>query len=222
MTAKRRATVALAFEHAAGARALFDVVVGSDDTERHKPDPDRSSTRSTRSSAEPATPPTSATRRSTSARRRRRACTPSPSRGAGSTREERLRGRGAGRASCTRRRSSLMPSEHDGAAPRRRAARARSTTTSTATTSSTSPRSRTPSYDRLFDELKRAGGGAPGARDRRLADAARRSAAVGALPQGRHVAPMGSLEKVTTDEALLQVGATTSASGSTRTSRSPT
>jgi pyrophosphatase PpaX len=39
VTAKRRATVALAFatvpiEH------LFDVVVGSDDTERHKPEPD--------------------------------------------------------------------------------------------------------------------------------------------------------------------------------------
>jgi pyrophosphatase PpaX len=39
VTAKRRATVALAFETVA-IEHLFDVVVGSDDTERHKPDPD--------------------------------------------------------------------------------------------------------------------------------------------------------------------------------------
>lgn len=39
VTAKRRQTVALAFEHVP-IEHLFDVVVGSDDTERHKPDPD--------------------------------------------------------------------------------------------------------------------------------------------------------------------------------------
>lgn len=39
VTAKRRATVSLAFEHVP-IEHLFDVVVGSDDTERHKPDPD--------------------------------------------------------------------------------------------------------------------------------------------------------------------------------------
>ena len=39
VTAKRRQTVALAFEHVS-IEHLFDVVVGSDDTERHKPDPD--------------------------------------------------------------------------------------------------------------------------------------------------------------------------------------
>ena len=39
VTAKRRATVALAFDTVA-IEHLFDVVVGSDDTERHKPDPD--------------------------------------------------------------------------------------------------------------------------------------------------------------------------------------
>jgi pyrophosphatase PpaX len=38
VTAKRRATVALAFE-TVPIEHLFDVVVGSDDTERHKPDP---------------------------------------------------------------------------------------------------------------------------------------------------------------------------------------
>jgi pyrophosphatase PpaX len=39
VTAKRRQTVALAFEHVP-IEHRFDVVVGSDDTERHKPDPD--------------------------------------------------------------------------------------------------------------------------------------------------------------------------------------
>ncbi len=39
VTAKRRTTVALAFEHVP-IEHLFDVVVGSDDTERHKPAPD--------------------------------------------------------------------------------------------------------------------------------------------------------------------------------------
>ena len=39
VTAKRRQTVALAFE-TVPIEHLFDLVVGSDDTERHKPDPD--------------------------------------------------------------------------------------------------------------------------------------------------------------------------------------
>ena len=38
VTAKRRQTVALAFEHVP-IEHLFDVVVGSEETERHKPDP---------------------------------------------------------------------------------------------------------------------------------------------------------------------------------------
>jgi pyrophosphatase PpaX len=39
VTAKRRATVALAFERLPGLEDLFDVVVGAEDTEQHKPDP---------------------------------------------------------------------------------------------------------------------------------------------------------------------------------------
>ena len=39
VTAKRRITVELAFEHVPFAH-LFDVVVGGDETERHKPDPE--------------------------------------------------------------------------------------------------------------------------------------------------------------------------------------
>ena len=40
MTAKRRATVALAFEALPDLEPLFDVVVGAEDTSRHKPEPD--------------------------------------------------------------------------------------------------------------------------------------------------------------------------------------
>jgi len=40
VTAKRRATVALAFERFPVLEELTDVLVGADDTERHKPDPD--------------------------------------------------------------------------------------------------------------------------------------------------------------------------------------
>ena len=40
VTAKRRTTVQLAFDALPGLEDWFDVVVGSEDTERHKPDPD--------------------------------------------------------------------------------------------------------------------------------------------------------------------------------------
>ena len=40
VTAKRVATVELAFERLPLLRELTDVLVGADDTERHKPDPD--------------------------------------------------------------------------------------------------------------------------------------------------------------------------------------
>ena len=85
VTAKRRVTVELAFaqlplEH------LFETVVGGDETERPQ-------ARSRAAAARPraprreraATPPTSATRRSTCRLRRRRACTRSASAGAAST-----------------------------------------------------------------------------------------------------------------------------------------
>jgi pyrophosphatase PpaX len=39
VTAKRRTTVQLAFDRLPGLESNFDVVIGSDDTERHKPDP---------------------------------------------------------------------------------------------------------------------------------------------------------------------------------------
>ena len=40
VTAKRRATVELAFDRFPALRELSEVLIGSDDTERHKPDPD--------------------------------------------------------------------------------------------------------------------------------------------------------------------------------------
>jgi pyrophosphatase PpaX len=40
VTAKRRATVQLAFDRLSGLEDNFDVVIGAEDTERHKPDPD--------------------------------------------------------------------------------------------------------------------------------------------------------------------------------------
>ena len=40
VTAKRRATVGLAFDRLPGLEEYFDVLIGAEDTERHKPDPD--------------------------------------------------------------------------------------------------------------------------------------------------------------------------------------
>jgi pyrophosphatase PpaX len=40
VTAKRRATVQLAFDRLPGLEANFEVVIGAEDTERHKPEPD--------------------------------------------------------------------------------------------------------------------------------------------------------------------------------------
>ena len=40
VTAKRHATVRLAFDRLPGLESNFDVVIGSDDTRRHKPDPE--------------------------------------------------------------------------------------------------------------------------------------------------------------------------------------
>ena len=82
-------------------RELTEVLVGAEDTERHKPDPDpllealaarrRARTR----------PPTSATRRSTSGPARRRARSPSPSAGAASTRTSGSSPRSPTRSSTT-------------------------------------------------------------------------------------------------------------------------
>jgi pyrophosphatase PpaX len=72
VTAKWRSTVQLAFDRLPIER-FFDIVVGGDETDRHKPDPDPLLL----ALAAPTTRRMSATRRSTSARRKRPACTQS-------------------------------------------------------------------------------------------------------------------------------------------------
>ena len=57
-------------------------------------------------------------------------------------------------------------------------------------------------YDMLYDELKALEEAHPGARHAGLADTARRRRAGGGVHEGRAPLPMGSLEKVTTAEAL--------------------
>jgi pyrophosphatase PpaX len=81
VTAKRRETVALAFSYLPLER-FFDVVVGSDDTERHKPDPAPLVHALELLGAAATTRSTSATRPSTSAPPRAPECTRSRSRGA--------------------------------------------------------------------------------------------------------------------------------------------
>ena len=115
------------------------------------------------------------------------------------------RARSSPTRSSTPRRSCLASSE-DGHARRPSCARC-STTTATATTSSTSPEVSDAEYDRLFDELVEL--------ERELPDgeipADSPTRRVGAPPSERflkvdHLSPMGSLDKVTTDEAVAQVG----------------
>ena len=147
MTAKRRATVDLAFARLPLAH-LFDVVVGGDETERHKPDP-----------APLQLAPRAARRRAGgrrlrrrlalrhAGRARRRASTPSASPGAASTT---VRRSPTPTSSSTPPRSFLPSSE-----PRARAASSVSSSTagSTSTTCSTSRRSPTRRTTARYDEL---------------------------------------------------------------------
>ena len=85
VTAKRRATVDLAFDRIP-IEHLFETVVGGDETTEHKPHPAPLLLALERIGADArATPCTSATRRSTCRRRRRAACSRSASAGAAST-----------------------------------------------------------------------------------------------------------------------------------------
>ena len=77
VTAKRRATVELAFARVPLAH-FFETVVGGDETERHKPDPEPLLLALERMGASPTRRRTSATRRSTCGLRRPPACTRSP------------------------------------------------------------------------------------------------------------------------------------------------
>ena len=113
------------------------------------------------------------------------------------------RGGGAGRARRHGGGAPCRPLRRRRAA-RRGAARAARTTTSTATTSSTSRRSPTPSTTGSSTSW-----GSSRSEHPELATDDSPTQRVGAPPSDRfrkveHLAPMGSLEKVTTDEALLK------------------
>ena len=202
VTAKRRATVELAFSYLPLER-FFDVVVGSDDTERHKPDPEPLLHALERLDAEPAR---GGLRRRLAVRHPRRArrpaSTPSRSPGAASTRASGSRRRSPTRSS-TPRRSSLAPSETTVEA---RVAELRELIHHHNYRYHVldDPEISDAEYDRLFDELEALEEEHPElARD----DSPTRR--VGATPSDRfrkveHLTPMGSLEKVTTDEALLK------------------
>ena len=182
-------------------RELTDVLVGAEDTERHKPDPDPCSRRSRRLGATPGR-----------GRLRRRLAVRHPGRqGRRRARDRRRLGRHPPRRAAPRRgarrarpasggdpRARLTPRPRGrGAAAARRAPRA------TATTSSTTRRSPTPAYDALYDELQALEEAHP-----ELVTPDSPTQRVGAPPGGaasrkvEHLAPMGSLEKVTTREAL--------------------
>src|SRR5919197_165748 len=141
---------------------------------------------------------TSATRRSTSRPRSARACTRSPSRGAGSTRA-RLSRTPAPTCSSTRRRSSLTSSE---VLSRAEELRDLLTAYSYEYYVLDDPSVPDAEYDRLYDELVRLESEHP-----ELVTPDSPTQRVGAPPSEKfekveHPTPMGSLEKVTTDETL--------------------
>ena len=204
VTAKRLRTVGLALDR-------FPVLASSrgggraEDTERHKPEPDPVLLEALRAGRRArATRPTSATRRSTSAPRRRRACWPSRSAGAGSTLTRGCSPRSRMHSS-TRRRSSSMSSRTK--TPPTRAEELRRLvehhnyryhvlddpeipTTPSTSSSTSSRRSRTsiPSWSRPTRRRSASGRRPP------------------RLHEGRAPAPMGSLEKVTTRRGAREVG----------------
>ena len=180
VTAKRRATVELAFARVPLAH-LFETVVGGDETERHKPDPEPLLLAAERMRA-----------RSGDDRLRRRLAVRHPrGQGRGHARDRRhvgphprpraARARGAGRDRRHRRRSCLSISE-----ARARAAELRDLLNRAliAYHVEDDPVMTDAAYDALYDELAALEARASGARHARLADAARRRAAVGEVPEG--------------------------------------
>src|SRR5581483_7458446 len=164
----------------------------------------RSSSRSSGSAPTRTRRPTSATRRSTSPRRRRRACTRSESRGAGSTRASGWRPRAPTRSS-TRRRSCMARSSAV-STPEARAAELRELLNRYSYEYHVldDPSVADEVYDRLYDELVKLEEEHP-----ELVTRESPTQRVGAPPSDRfqkvrHLEPMGSLEKVTTKEALLK------------------
>src|SRR5436190_385047 len=149
----------------------------------------------------PRTAHTSATRRSTSARRRRLRCSPSRSPGAGSMTARSSRPRSRTRSSTTRK--TCMPSSRT-ASPKKRAAELRGVLDYHLYRYHVldDPEVTDAEYDTLYDELARLEEAHP-----ELVTSDSPTQRVGAPPSDKfqkveHPSPMGSLEKVTTDEAL--------------------
>src|SRR5436190_2751384 len=149
----------------------------------------------------PRTAHTSATRRSTSARRRRLRCSPSRSPGAGSMTARSSRPRSRTRSSTTRK--TCMPSSRT-ASPKKRAAELRGVLDYHLYRYHLldDPEVTDAEYDTLYDELARLEEAHP-----ELVTSDSPTQRVGAPPSDKfrkveHPSPMGSLEKVTTDEAL--------------------
>src|SRR5205085_8792873 len=158
-----------------------------------------------RSGSEPTRPRprTSATRRSTAARRRRRRCSRWPSPGAGSTTACGSRPRGRMRSSTTPR-SSLASSKTATASARAAELRDVLNRALIAYHVEDSPIMEDAAYDVLYDELV-----ALEAEHPELVTPDSPTQRVGAPPSERfqkvrHLSPMGSLEKVTTDDAIAK------------------
>ena len=214
VTAKRQETVRLAFSYLP-LEHFFDVVVGADDTERHKPDPQPLQHALERLGAEP---------RRRGLRRRlavrhprgqgrrhaldRRHAGGGSTRGSGSRRRRRTR-------SSTLRRSSLPPSEAKRAAELRELLHHHNHRYHVARRPGGHGRRVRPPLRRA----EAAGGGASRARDRRLADAARGRAAVGQVQEGRAPRADGLAREGDDGRGRCSSGPRTCASGSTRTSR---
>ena len=197
-------TVELAFDRFPALRELTEVLIGADDTERHKPDPDpllEALARLERTTRR--MPRTSATRRSTSAPRRPGACSPSRSAGAGSTTTSVCSPRSR-TSSSTSRRSCSMSSEPATAAERAAELRRLIEHHNYRYHVLDDPEIPDAAYDALFDELKAIEEAHP-----ELVTPDSPTQRVGAPPAAgfrkvEHLLPMGSLEKVTTDDALAK------------------
>src|SRR6478609_11044571 len=148
----------------------------------------------------PARPPTSATRRSTFVRRRPPACTRSPCRGGRSTIEPVSSERSRTRSSTTPR-SCLSTSSVEDRAAELRDVLSRALV---AYHVEDDPVMTDAAYDVLYDELAALEAAHP-----ELVTPESPTQRVGAPPSEkfqkvRHLSPMGSLDKVTTDEALAK------------------
>ena len=184
VTAKRLRTVGLALDRFPQLREAMDVVIGAEDTERHKPEPDPVLEALKRLDADPADAAYVGTLRTTSRQETRPVCSASRSAGAASTPTNASSTQARTRSS-TRRRSSMASSEKVDVASRAAELRRLVAHHNHRYHVLDDPELSDSAFDALFDELKEIEEAHPGARHRRLADAARRRHAGRRLHEGR-------------------------------------